>query len=427
VVRARGATAAEAEKKRFWRGFFPLLAWFSLASLTPQVDIAMLARAEVHGPAAFVLLMRVALFELVLMNAMGAVASIIVAKAHRAGDASRAARQVWTLAAVVGAGVGGVGFFAYPTLVQALMGKGEIGALASAAAAWHCASAPFRFLAGVGGYTLHGMGRGAWVFRWGVCEAGVKAIGNYVFMTTLGFGFSGCFMSGLLVALLSSSLYRWRLGRLGLAPFFLPSPRFVLDYLRAAAWEAERLLSPQLAVAAALALFALPWLGGADLSRLEAYAAGQMLIMLTLTPFIALTRFLALRLAGRAYGEVAALVVTLSRQGLPFIMTIALILFLEGDWLGSAVYGQRGPWWSALVAALATSLPLRYVANVMRGALQATGRFASVAAADGLAPWAIGLPLIALGLRLDRPDVAYMALIAPEIISALWMWRRLAP
>lgn len=412
-------------EKGFWRGFFPLLLSFVTASLTCQVDIVMLPRLGADATAAYVMLTRIALLDLVLTAAMGAVASVVVAKARRTGRSAEVIRQVSTLALAIGAGAGALGLAFYPYLVEALAGGGEVGILAGNAIGWYALAAPFRLLAGTASFTLHALGHGVAVVRWKLLEAGLKTAANFLFIGACGFGFAGCFVGGFVVAVVSSIWFCRQLWPHGLRRLAIPTRPFAVFFLRATAWEMQRILSPQIAVLASLALFAAPWLGRPEFPRLAPYAAGQILMLLVFAPMMAFTRFLALRLAGLQATELALIVQELWVRGALLVAGAASILFAGGDWLGHSVYGQQGPWWSTLVQALAISLPLRYVANVMRAVLQARGSFGVVAAADCLAPWLVALPLVGLGLYLDNPIVAYLSLILPEAVCAVWLGHRL--
>jgi Na+-driven multidrug efflux pump len=141
-------------------------------------------------------------------------------------------------------------------------------------------------------------------------------------------------------------------------------------------------------------------------------------------PFMAQIRFLAFRLATLREERRAVSMRTILAQGVPLATSAALFLLVAQDWLGR-LYGQHGPWWSALIESLAISLPLRFAANVLRALLQSLGDFASVAAADSAALWLLATPLVALGLYADSPVVAYLSLILPEAVCAVWLWRRL--
>lgn len=412
-------------EKDFWRGLLPLLLTFGAAQLTFQVDIAMAARLGAGAPAAYVLLIRAALLDIVLMAAIGAVTSVVVAKARWAGRSAGVIRQISTLALATGTCTGALGLIFYPRIVKMLAGDGEAGSLACSAIAWYAAAAPFRFLSNFASFALHALGRGVPVVHWKLFEAGLKAALNFLFMIALGFGFAGCFMGSFVLAVISSLWFCRQLRPHGLRIPGIPERSFALSFLRSTGFEAQRILSPQLAVLASLALFAAPWLGRPEFPRLDPYAAGQILILLVLAPMTALSRFLAFRFAGRQEAELASLVQWLCIWGVPLVAGMASILYIGGGWLGRAIYGQQGPWWAALVQALAISLPLRYAANVMRAVLQAQGSFLTVAAADSLAPWLAGLPLIVLGLYLDKPGIAYLSLIVPEAICAAWLWHRM--
>jgi hypothetical protein len=88
------------------------------------------------------------------------------------------------------------------------------------------------------------------------------------------------------------------------------------------------------------------------------------------------------------------------------------------------LYGQHGPWWTTLVEILAASIPLRYMTSILRAVLQARGSFGTVARTDSSVFWLVALPLVALGLYIDSPLVAYLALIVPEGLGALRFWKQ---
>jgi len=410
----------------FWGGFLPLWATAGIGQLVPQIDIVMAARTGVGAPSAYALLLRVAVLDTVAALALAAVASVVVVQAHRAGRTAEVLGHLVTFALVSGTCFGALGLCLYPRLVGALAGDREIAALAASGIAWFAAAAPFRAFSGMAGLALHGLGSGSYVLRWRTAELVSRTIGNLLLVDVLGTGFPGLFISGFVVSVLSSAWLWHRLANHGLQRPRVPNMTFSGSILRAAGSEAQRLLSAQMAVAVALVLFSTAWLGAFDGLRLDAYAAGQTLILFVLAPLAALTRYLAFRLAPLPESERTALVQLVRRSGQAFAIGAATILFVGAEWLGHAIYGQHGPWWSVLVQALALSLPLRYAGSVTRAALQARGAFSTVAAADSVATWFAAVPLVGLGLWLECPAIAYSSLVLPEGLCLAWLARKLS-
>lgn len=413
-------------EKSFWNGFFPLLLTFAAAQLTIQADIIMLARLGAGAPSAYAMLMRVALLDFVSIAAIGAVTSIFVSAAARNNHFAETIRQISALTVALGAAAGVLGVFLYPRIVGMLAGESEIAALARNAIIWYALAAPFRFFASSGAFALHALGRGVLVIRWKLIEVALKAGTNLLFIDAFLFGFTGCFIAGFVISVISACWFYRQLPLRGLRWPGRAERSFTLTFLHSLFWEAQRNLSPQLALFASFALFAAPWLGHAGHHRLDPYATGQILMLFILAPMAALTRFLAFRLTGRPGPEIDSIAKTLWIFGIPLSAICALIVFLSSDWLGHAIYRQQGPWWSALVQALSILLPLRYAANIMRAVLQARGSFAAAAAADILTPWLAGIPLIAVGLYLDCPVIAYLSFTIPEAICIAWLWYALS-
>lgn len=409
-------------EKDFWRGYWPLLLALGAAQLTQQADIVMMGRLGGAASGAYVMLTRLAVVDVVLMTAMGAVASTAVAQAQRNGEAAQVAGQALGLSLLAGLCCCAFGLAFYPRLAEWLAGEGEVAALIGAGVFWYSLAAPFRFLINAGAFVLHALGHGALVVRWKLTETVAKTAGNYLMMDISGLGFSGCFVSGLTVAIASTVWCRRMLSLHGAPWVSVPGYSWATQFMRSTGWESQRIASVHLGVLACLALFAAPWLGRQDVSRLNSYAAGQTLMLVVFAPFMALMRFLAFRLATlRDDHELQARKLW---QGVPVVTGSALLLFVSRDWLGR-LYGQHGPWWSTLIQALAISLPLRYVANVVRAILHSRGSFATVAAADSAALWLLATPLVFAGLYADSPIVAYSSLILPEAACAAWLWRRL--
>lgn len=405
----------------FWRGFFPLLATLSIAPASAQIDIALIAGLGTGAPAAYALITRIALFDAALVAGVGAVASVAVAKAGDASERARIIGYLWAIAAVAGVVASAVGFVAYPALLR-LVGAAEVSDLARAALLWHLAAIPFRILSGVGLFVLFSIELGRLALGWKFFETVAKAVLTYYLIYPFGFGFAGCFAAGLLTSIAGAvAIFTLVWVRSKHAPA-IPPWSATRDIVVDAICEAARILSPQLLVLASFALFAAPWIGRYEPARVDCYAAGQTLILLALTPFAALTRFLAIRLTDAPAESVPHLM----RQGLPIAVAAAILLLLNGERLGAVVYHSEGRWWSTFVAALAFSLPIRFVANVLRGALQAGGRFLDAAAPGVFTAVCVALPLTALGLYLDIPAVAYLAIVAPEAVCAMLLWSRLA-
>lgn len=408
----------------FWRGYWPLLLAIGASQLSQQADMAMVGRLGAAASGAYAMLTRFAIVDLVLMSAMGAVASTAVAKARRDGGAAQMVGHALGLALAAGLCCCALGLAAYPALAEALAGDREVARLIGEAVFWYSLAAPFRFLTNTSAFALNALGFGAAVARWKLTEFVAKAAANYLLMEHLRFGFAGCFVAGAIILVASTLWCRAALAAHAIGWIAVPQRSWASMFLRSTAWEAQRILSLQLAVLFSLALFAAPWLGNYEVSRLASYAAGQTFLLVLFSPFMALMRFLAFRLANLREDERAASMCRLWLTGAPITAGGAVALFIGRDALGD-LYGQHGPWWSALIQAAAISLPLRYAANVLRAILHARGNFGSVAIADGVVLWLLATPLIAVGLSLDSPLVAYSSLILPEAASAAWLWRRL--
>lgn len=393
-----------------------------LGQLVPQIDIVMAARTGAGAPAAYALLLRVAVLDMVATMALGTVVSILVARSHKAGRTAEILGPVATFALVSGAVFGLAGLYLYPAVVARVSADRGTAELVDQAVIWFTVAAPFRSFSGMASLALHGLGSGASVVRCKLIEVLSKIVGNLLLVDMLEQGFPGLYISGFLVSV-ASTLWLWRrLGTHGLRWPRLPCLALARSILRAAGSEAHRLLSAQVAVAVSFGLFSVAWWHGSDPSRLDAYAAGQTLILLVIAPLAALTRYMALYLATLPESERHILARVVWRTGLPFAILSASVLYFAAEWLGIAIYGQYGPWWTILVQALAVSLPLRYTGCVTRAAMQAAGSFAPVAAADSAAAWLAAVPLVALGLWTDSPTTSYLSLVVPEALCTVWLW-----
>lgn len=410
----------------FWRGFPALLLAFLVAQAAQQVDVSLLARfVGGEGVTVYVLLLRLALVDLVATMALGSVISVTVGHAAREGREGLAIRWSLALSLLAGGVLGCAGALLYPAAAPWMAG-GDAGAAAELAAAipWFCAATPVRLVNGSATFMVHAVGAGGVALRWKLAELAGRTLLVALVLGPLEAGLVGCFVAGLLLNALSAAWgARWLL-RHAPAPVTLPARRWMADLLGKALWETQRLLSAHLLALAGIALFASPLLVPADTARLGAFAAGTVMAALVFAPFVALLRFLAMRLAGRSGQELPRLVTALLRLGVPAGAAVGLALVAVAEPLGAHVYGQGGPWWVWFVAALGLSLPFRAAANIVRAALQATGGFAGVAVLDAVLGWGVGLPLIVAGLWLDVPAIAYASLCLPEALAALWLWRR---
>nr|WP_049976483.1 hypothetical protein [Azospirillum sp. B506] len=402
-----------------------MLLTFLLGQAAPQIDLALLARSPDGAVAAYVVVVRLALLETVATMALGSVASVAASRAAASGSAASEVRGALWLAALAGGLFTLAGALAYPfALPWVAGGDAGVGAMAAAALPWFIATTPIRMVGGTAAFLLHAAGRGGLAIRWKLMELAARAAAGVLIVDRMVPGAAGCFVAALLVSVPSAV---WAVAALRLyARDGGPPDRVWLSVrLRAAAWESQRLLSFHLLGLVTLALFASP-LGGGGRERLEAYASVSVMVLALFAPLVAQLRFLAMRLAGRPAADVAVMVRTRLAWGMAVGSMAGLMLAMAGDGLGRWGYGQEGRWWSALVCALALSVPWRVVGNMLRAALQATGGFVGVARADGLFGWLCGLPLTALGLWWDRPALAAGTLLVPEIVAVVWLWSRLA-
>lgn len=409
-----------------WRGYWTLLASVSATAVTMQIDLAMVARLGGRASGAYAILMRVTVLDVALTVAAAAVAAITVAHAQKTGDVADAIGQICALALALGSATAVFGLLAYPIFLKALMGAEEAEPFLGWPIIWLAGAAPFRMLANTESFILHALGRGASVVKWRLLEIPVKAALNVLFMSALGLDFAGCLLGGCLIAA-ASSLWLWsRLRGHGARRLRIPGKEFACSFLRATFWESHRVLSPQMAMLASLMIFSAPWFAETDHQRLDSFAAGQAFMLLILAPLMTLTRFLAFRLSGTSFDDLATTLAPVLRVGAPVVLFGAFILLVGREWIG-VIYAQHGSWWSIFVAALALSLPLRYVGSVLRGAALARGLFARLMLVDCAAQWLLAVPFILLGVSLNSPAIAYQSIILPEAVSVLWIWRNIRP
>lgn len=407
-----------------WRGYWHLFASASAAAFIIQINFAMVARLDGRASGAYAILMRITVLDVAVTIASAAVAAIALGHAQRNGEAAEAIEKTCALALALGATTAIFGYFAYPVLIGALMGDAAAAPFVGAPIFWFVAGAPFRVLANTQGFLLHALGRGSSVFVWRLAEIPVRVGANVLFMNVLEFGFAGCFFAGFIVTA-GSSIWLWsRLAPHGARRLRIPEAAFARSFMSGTFWEALRVLSPQAAMLFSLTLFSLPWQSG-DGQRLDSYAAGQTFMLFILGPLITLTRFLAIRLPSRSHEEWMTTLAPMIRVGAPLALTAAILLMFGRDWIGATFYRQHGDWWSVFVAALALSLPIRFVGGVVRGLALARRAFAKVTFADALAQWVVSPLFILLGLSANRPELAYQSLIWSEVVGVFLIWRSL--
>lgn len=415
--------AMTAGDAHFWRSYWPLLFAVVAAQLGQQADIIMMGRVGGSAPGAYAMLARLAIVDVVFMTATGAVASTTVAHAQQNGDAGRIAVRVLLCSAVCGLLCCTLGLTSYPCIAKRVAAAAETGAVIEQGFYWYSLAAPFRFISSTSAFVLHALGQGGVVAKWKLIEFIAKSSGNVLFMEFMGYGFRGCFIVDAVVVTLSSIWCVRFLGSTEALEFNFPDFSWTAQFLHSTFWEGQRIVAVQLAALASLFLFSAPWIGTYEVSRSNAYAAGQSLMLIAFAPLIALLRFLAFRLAAAPKDQLEHLLFVVWRQGLPVAVIAAAVLWASPTLLGG-LYGQVGPWWSFLVQALAASLPLRYTTNVMRAALQSQRAFRVVATTDSFAFWLLAMPLITGGLYCDSPFVAYLSLFVPEAICAASLWRQ---
>jgi len=392
-----------------------------------QTDLVMVSVLSEQATSAYAIPIRVAMVEMIVMVALGSVASVSISKVREQGRAATVAYHFLLIGAVCGLLMVPVGLIAYPQLALWISGDAEVGALAARALFWFALAAPFRMTAHIAVMALHARGDGAWVVRWRLIEVGVNAVLNGVLMFALDFGFEGCFIATLMVMMFScvwsvSRLYR-HVGILS----SLPSWDDAFAVLKNAGWEGKRMLSSQLFALVGLMLFASSWIAPVELARLSAHSAGTALAVFVFLPLLALMRCLAFFLAPMTPQAIQHVLTGLFKWGVPLSVLAGVTLYLGGDSLGQWLYNQAegARWWSALIVMVSLSLPLRYLNTLQRGALQAHQKFSTVAVIDTVSTWVIGLPLIVAGIYLDQPVLAFGYILLPELLICLWLVRRM--
>nr|WP_330085142.1 methanobactin export MATE transporter MbnM [Methylocystis iwaonis] len=399
----------------FWRGYSMLAASACAASVTMQIDLAMIARSGGRVAGAFAVLMRMTLLDVALTIALASVAGIAAAHATDRDHLGSVIGQICVLVTAVGVVTSALGFFAYPPLLAQLIGTEEAAPLIGQPIFWLVAGTPLRMLANAQGFVLHALGQGSVVFRSKLAEAPSKFILNFLLMDALGFDLAGCMIAGFVIAA-ASSLSLWlRLRELGAWSFDWPERAFARWFLWTTFWESHRILSPQAAMLLALTLFSSTRFSGYGVDRLDAFAAGQAFMLFVLSPMPVLTRFLALHLTAVAPQKQSPALIKLAQSGAPIVSIIAISLFIGRDWIGESLYHQHGSWWSTFIAVLSLSLPIRYFGSVSRGAMLARGRFPQLAMIDAFAQWLLTPLFLFLGLSADAPWLAYLSLIIPEV------------
>ncbi|CAN2536095.1 hypothetical+protein [Methylocapsa aurea] len=409
--------------KGFWRGYWPLLLVIVAGQLAQQADVIMVGRLGGGAPGAYAMTTRLVIVDVILLSAMGAVASTAIGEARRNGASPRIIGAILWLSLLAGLCCAAFGAATYPRLAKLLVGDDAIAGLICDGVLWYSLAAPFRFISSTSAFMLHALDQGTGVVKWKLWEFAAKAIGNFLAMEIFGLGFSSCFQIGAVVCVGSSIWGIRALLRHGVDWLTLPGASWARRFGNAALWESERGVAMHLAMLTCLTMFAAPGLGNYDVGRLNCFAAGQTLMLIVFTPLVTLMRFLAFRLAGLTDERLIDSIRTISLQGAPFAVGVAILLMAGTDALGR-LYGQHGPWWTTLVEILAASIPLRYMTSILRAVLQARGSFGTVARTDSSVFWLVALPLVALGLYIDSPLVAYLALIVPEGLGALRFWKQ---
>ncbi|HEY8124917.1 MAG TPA: methanobactin export MATE transporter MbnM [Methylocystis sp.] len=412
-----------------WRGYWFLFASTSAAAFIMQIDLAMVARLGGRASGAYAILMRITLLDVAVTIASAAVAAIALGHAQKKGETAEAIEKTCALSLALGVATAIFGYFAYPIFLDALMGDAAAAPYVGAPILWLVAGAPFRVLSNTQGFLLHALGRGGSVLTWKLAEIPAKAGANILFMQTLGFGFAGCFLAGCVVAA-ASSFWLWtRLHAHGAHKFRVPQLAFARAFLSGTFWEALRVLSPQAAMLFSLTLFSLPWHYAANGPRLDSYAAAQTFMLFILGPLITLMRYLAIYLPKQSPEDWMPALAPVMRVGAPIALTAALLLLLGRDWIGATLYRQHGDWWSVFLAALALSVPIRFVGSIVRGWALARQSFAKLTLVDALAQWLIAPLFILFGLSVNSPEIAYQSLIWPEAIGVflIWLGLRSAP
>jgi hypothetical protein len=412
-------------EKPFWRDFWPLLLGVSAAQLAQQADMVMMGRLGGGAPGAYAMLTRLAIVDIVLMTAIGSVASTKVAEAQRKGDVEGVVAPALGFTLLAGLFCSALGMALYSSVARWIVGDGEVATLVATGVFWYSYATPFRFLSNTSAFVLHALGDGAAVLRWKLIEFGAKLIGNLIALEALGWGFGACFLVGATICIASSLWGRFMLSERHRVGFVaMPDPSWARRFLGSIVWESQRVVALHLTMLACLALFAAQWLGRYDVARLDAYAAGQTLMTVVFTPIVTLMRFLAFRFAGLHGGRLAATTRMVIAHGAPVAVGAGLLLAIGHESLGR-LYGQQGPWWSMLALTLAASIPLRFMAMILRAIVQSQGAYSTVAMADSIAFGALAPPLVAIGLAIDSPLTTYLSLTVPEAASAAWLWGRL--
>lgn len=410
------------------RGYLPILLSFATPQLILQTDLVMVsALGEAAATAAYAVPVRVALLDAVLMMALASVTSATVVAARREGKAAKACYGALAVAALLGIAVAALGVVLYPRAAYWVAEEERVAELASGALLLFALATPLRLLAAVAVMALHALGHGPVVVRWKLAEVGLNAFLNALLIYSLALGFIGAYVATIGVMVFSCV---WSVSRLishlG-EPLHPPGWGWVRGFLGQSAWESKRLLSAQLFALAGMVLFATAAISPSDLARLSAYSAGSALALFLFTPLLALFRLLGFRFAELSPDESAAALVRLVRFGLPLSLVAAAMLCLGGEGLGRTVYGISGKWWAPVPALIALALPLRFLNTLLRGALQSNRRFAQVALVDVAVIWGVGLPLIAAGLYLQAPALAFAFLVLPELCAMPLLWRELRP
>lgn len=411
-------------EREFWRGFAPLLANFLLAVAGVQLDMSMVTMSGAGALAAFALITRVAVVDFAIILSAGTISGLIVANAKGQGEAAQSIGEILILSFLIGTGAAVIGVFVYPKLIGTRTTQRQINDFIHAAIFWHVAATPLRTVASAINFALHALGHGTSALAAKLLEFLAKATANVFLIAS--FGFTGCFIASIVAATISIGCGLFCLRGAGALAISPGNFRHLGFFLRACLMETTRSIGPQLCVFVAFGLLALPWPTLERASRIDAYAAVQTLVLLAMAPLLALTRFFALRFAGRPEAQVKRFITMLWRQGMPVSVCAGATLFFARDWISLTFYRLNDAWWSTLIAAFAMSLPLRYGACLLRGALLARKSFGVVARIDGFAPWLIALPFVGLGLFLNQPVATSLSLLAPEAVCAALLARKLA-
>lgn len=413
---------AKLDPKSLFHSVYPFFLTFIVGRLINQTDLIMASQISANAAAAFAIPVRVSVIDMIVAFSLAPVISVLVAEKSSLQERIDVVQKCLTLTFYLSLVLTILGLGLYPVLVNFLVTDREISQLASSAVTWLTLSIPMRLCYFAISMAIHGTGNGRFLPIVGIFNLALNILLNYIFIYTLGFGFSGIYIATFITSIVSLMYAAWVLYKKSGISLMLVrlETSWCRQFFEKQFAEFSRVASDRI-----LSLVEIAIVASALSAALLSFSIGAEFLFLLYTPFVALLRGATIEITKSGFKDFKskyASIESLSKKGFIGLALFALILIPFSQVIAEKGYNMPAnswDWWKYIYIFGCLALPFKWVDSFQRASFQADKQMSVLAKTDIVIDWFFSIPVLFLGIYLNSPLIAFSIFIISPALKVI--------